>query len=142
MYNGNDEKMCEWVGDKADKRCVKNRNEAAFACPATCNPDCPEPSEAPSSIPSVAYTDNLDYMYSGNDKKTCEWVGENAENRCSQNGNEAVFECPATVHGRQTSLKSVVQRATMKYSTHVQMHVILLAMHHNLLQNSSLSLVQ
>lgn len=51
-YKGNDEKTCEWVGEKAGDRCALEDNEAIYGCPATCNPDCPNPSSSPSFQPT------------------------------------------------------------------------------------------
>jgi len=138
---GNPEKDCDWIANNPTTRCLVDSG-AELGCPAICNPGC------------IGCTDDQDYKYNGNDEKTCEWVAEKPDKRCD-NG-ESFDSCQATcnpicktrctdnaagtrtktnltAHGRQKSLKSVVVRATTKYSKPVQMPVILFVVHNNLL---------
>jgi surface protein len=102
--------LSTWA-DKTDENVDTGKMLKNSGCPNTEDPD-PEfapwcqgdedecfapsasPSDSPSSSPSIDCTDNPDFQLFGVAKKTCEWVGQNTDTRCSKKGvSEA---CPAT----------------------------------------------
>jgi len=83
-YNDKDEKTCEWVAEKPEKRCEDD--DIYKNCPATCNPIC-----------ETRCTDNPEYQYDGNSKKTCKkFISKKPDKRCSLNDYEPFFACPAS----------------------------------------------